>query len=125
MNVAAFNVAAMNIHHIIECSSPDSATFDILFCLFRTWSFDFVHKFCCVTSHDESFGICPFLGINFIRFPRSIMNSLSVPYGMRISFEKVFTMRDNLLQYIPRSFSGFPDRSCSAAPLFHSCEDQD
>ena len=30
MNVAAFNVAAMNIPHIIECSSPDSATFDIL-----------------------------------------------------------------------------------------------
>ena len=38
MNVAAFNVVAMNIHHIIECSSFDSATFDILFCLFRTWS---------------------------------------------------------------------------------------
>ena len=38
MNVAAFIVAAMNIPHIIECSSPDSATFDILFCLFRTWS---------------------------------------------------------------------------------------
>ena len=38
MNVAAFNVVAMNIPHIIECSSPDSATFDILFCLFRTWS---------------------------------------------------------------------------------------
>ena len=39
MNVAAFIVAAMNILHIIECSSPDSATFDILFCLLRTWSF--------------------------------------------------------------------------------------
>ena len=38
MNVAAFNVVVMNIPHIIECSSPDSATFDILFCLFRTWS---------------------------------------------------------------------------------------
>ena len=35
MNVAAFNVAAMNIPYIIECSSPDSATFDILFSLFR------------------------------------------------------------------------------------------
>ena len=33
MNVAAFIIAAMNIHHIIECSPPDSATFDILFCL--------------------------------------------------------------------------------------------
>ena len=39
MNVAAFIVAAMNILHIIECSSDDSATFDILFCLLRTWSF--------------------------------------------------------------------------------------
>ena len=38
MNVAAFNVVAMNIPHIIECSSPGSATFDIIFCLFRTWS---------------------------------------------------------------------------------------
>ena len=38
MNVAAFNVAAMNIHHVIECSSPDSATFNIRFCLFRTRS---------------------------------------------------------------------------------------
>ena len=29
MNVAAFIVAAMNIPQIIECSSPESATFDI------------------------------------------------------------------------------------------------
>ena len=39
MTVAAFIVAAMNNHQIIECSSPDSATFDILFCLLHTWSF--------------------------------------------------------------------------------------
>ena len=38
MNVAAFIVAAMNILQIIECSSSESAAFDILFCLFRTWS---------------------------------------------------------------------------------------
>ena len=38
MNVAASNVVAMNIPHIIECSSHDSAMLDILFCLFRTWS---------------------------------------------------------------------------------------
>ena len=36
MNVAAFIVAAMNIRQIIECSSPEPATFDIIFCLFRT-----------------------------------------------------------------------------------------
>ena len=62
MNVAAFIVAGMNIPQIIECSSPDSATLDILFCLFRTWFFTFFHKFCCVTVHDENFGICTFLG---------------------------------------------------------------
>ena len=38
MNVAAFIVATMNIPQIIECFSPESATFDILFCLLRTWS---------------------------------------------------------------------------------------
>ena len=109
MNVAAFIVAAMNIPHIIECSVQDSATFDILFCLLRTWSFTFVHKFCCVTAHDESFGICLFLVIQFLKFHRSIMDHLSVLYGMRISVEKrFFTMRGNLLHHIPRSFLRFP-----------------
>ena len=71
--------------------------------------FDFVHKFCCVTSHDEIFGICLFLVIHCLRFPRSIVNRLSVPCGMRISAEKrFFTMKGNLLQYIPRSFLRFP-----------------
>ena len=37
MNVAAFNVVAMNIPHIIECSVQSSATLDILFCRIRTW----------------------------------------------------------------------------------------
>ena len=36
MKVAVFFVAAMNILQVIECSSPDSATFDILFCLLRS-----------------------------------------------------------------------------------------
>ena len=36
MNVAAFIVATMNIHQIVECSSLDSAPFDTLFCLLRT-----------------------------------------------------------------------------------------
>ena len=29
----------VNVHHIIECFSPFSLTFEILFCLFRTRSF--------------------------------------------------------------------------------------
>ena len=33
-----FNVRSHEHSHIIECSSLDSATFDIRFCLFRTWS---------------------------------------------------------------------------------------
>ena len=71
--------------------------------------FDFVHKFCCVTAHDEIFGISLFLVIQFLRFPRSIMNHLSVPYGMRISVEKrFFTMRVNFLHSIPRNFLRFP-----------------
>ena len=38
MNVAAFNVVAMNIPQIIECSVQSSATLlDILFCRIRTW----------------------------------------------------------------------------------------
>ena len=88
--------------------------------------FHFIHKFCCVASHDESFRFCPFLVVNTIRFLRSIMNCLSVLYGLRISVEKrFFMMRGNFLQYIPRSFLRFPDRSCAAAPLFHSWENQD
>ena len=35
--VAAFNVVAINIHHIIECSVQSSAMLDILFCRIRTW----------------------------------------------------------------------------------------
>ena len=62
MNVAALSVVAMTIPHIVECSSHDSAMLDILFCLFLTWSLDFVHKFCCVTAHDEIFKISLFLG---------------------------------------------------------------
>ena len=71
--------------------------------------FDFVHKFCCVTAHDEIFGISLFLVMHWHKFPRSIVNQLSVPYGMRSSVEKrFFTMRGNLLHHIPRSFLRFP-----------------
>ena len=70
--------------------------------------FYFIHKFCCVTAHDESFGICLFLVISTIVLPR-------------ISVEKrFFTMRGNLLHHIPRSFLRFPwsiVRRCSTFPL--------
>ena len=98
-NVAAFNVVAMNIPHIIECSVQSSASSDILFCRIRTWS----------TAHDEIFGISLLLVMPWHKFPRSIVNRLSVPYGMRISAEKRFlTKRVNLLQCIPRNTLRFP-----------------
>ena len=109
MNVAACNVVAMHIPQITECSSPDSATFDILFCRFRTWSLTLFTKFCCVTAHDEIFGISLFLVMHWHGFPRSIVNQLSVPCRMRISAEKRFlTMRVNFLQCIPKIFLRFP-----------------
>ena len=39
MNTADSIVTVMNIHQIIEWSSPSPVTFEIRFCLFRTWSF--------------------------------------------------------------------------------------
>ena len=39
MNTADSNVTAINFHQIIACFSPASVTFEMLFCLFRTWSF--------------------------------------------------------------------------------------
>ena len=61
MNVAAFNVVAMNIPHVIECSVQSSATLDILSNSHLV--LDFVYKFCCVTSHGELFKISLSLGI--------------------------------------------------------------
>ena len=79
------------------------------FLSFSQWIFYFIHKFCCVTSHDESFRFCLFLVINTIRLPRSMMNYVSVPYGLRISVEeRFFMMRVNLMHRIPRHFIRFP-----------------
>ena len=123
MNVAAFIVAAINIYQIIKCSSPESATFDIIFCLFRTWSFTLFTNFAASLPHDETFGICLFLVIQFLTFPRSIMNHLSVPYRMRISRSRRGSSRwgANFLHHIPRSFLRFPlIGSCAVTSLFHS-----
>ena len=99
MNVAAFIVAIINIHQIFECSSPESATFDILFCFFSHLIIYSIHKFCCITSHDEILRICRFLRVDIIRLPWSIMKPPFVPYGLRTSVEKsVSMMWPNLLQ---------------------------
>ena len=63
MNVAVFIVAAMNIPQIIECSSPESATFDILFYFALGLALCSQILLRHVTAHDETFGICPFLEV--------------------------------------------------------------
>ena len=104
MNVAAFIVAAINIPQIIECSSPDPATFDILFCLFRTWSFTLFTNSAAslpMTKFTES---ATSWEVDFIRLPWLITKHPSVPYGLRISVEKsISMMRTNLLDHTPRS----------------------
>ena len=120
MNVAAFIVAAMNIHQIIECSSPESANVRHSFLSFSHLIFYFIHIFCCLTSHDESFGICHFLGVSTIRVPRSIMNYLSVPYGLRISVEKSISMNEDkfVAPHSKKFYQVSPDRSCVVTSLF-------
>ena len=69
----------------------------------------FIHKFCCITSHDEICGICLFLRADTIKLPWSITKYPSVPYGLRSSVEKSFSvMRTNLLYHTPRSFIRLP-----------------
>ena len=46
--------------------------------------FYFIHKFCCVTSHDESFRFCLFLVVKLSRLPRSIVRrNLTSPHLRR------------------------------------------
>ena len=109
--VAAFIVAAMNIPHIIECSSLDSATFDILFCLLRTWSLTLSTNSAASLPMDEIFWISLFLVMHWHGFPRSIVNLLSVPCRMRIFFcrEEVFHDEGHTCcNRIPRNILRFP-----------------
>ena len=109
MNVAAFNVVAMNIPQIYWMLFTWLCNVRHSFLSVSHLVFDFVHKFCCVTAHDEIFGICLLGDSHCLRFPRSIVNHLSVPCGMRISAEKRFlTLRVNFWQYIPRNVLRFP-----------------
>ena len=67
--------------------------------------FDFIHKFSCVTAHDEIFGISLFLVMRWHGFHRSIVNQLSVPCRMRISAEKRYlTMKVNFFAKNPKKF---------------------
>ena len=126
MNVAAFNIVAINILHIIECSSHDSAMLDILFCLFRTWSLTlftnsaaslpmikFSEYACSCWCTDTSFPVLSWISSPYLAECAFLPRRGSSRWGSTFC---------NVSQEIS---SGFPDRSCSAAPLFHSWEDQD
>ena len=126
MNVAAFNVAAMNIHHIVECSSPDSATFDILFCLFRTWSLSLFTNSAASLPMTKVLESAPSWELTLSGFPDP--SWIISPYLTECAFpsRRGSSRWGSTCCIISQEiFSGFPDRSCAAAPLFHSWEDQD
>ena len=109
MNVAAFIVAAINILQIIESSSPESATFDTVFSLFLTWSFTLFTNSAASLPMTKVAEFASHWWFTASGCPRSIVNYLSVPYGLRTSVEKSFSMmRTNLLYRIPRSFIKLP-----------------
>ena len=67
------------------------------------------HEFCCITSHDENFGMCHFLRVVVVKLPWSITKWFSVPDWLLGSVEKNFLMtRTNVLQHSPRSFVRLP-----------------
>ena len=125
MNVAEFIVAAMNILQIFECSSPDSATFDILVCLFRTWSFTLFTNSAASLPMTKVSESAPSWELTFSGFPDPTW--ISSPYLAERAFllRRFFTMKGNFFCIISQEvFSGFPDRLCSAVSLFQSWEDQ-
>ena len=126
MNVAAFIVAAITILQIIECSSPASATFDVLFCLLRTWSFTLFTNSAAslpmtkvsesASSWELALSVCP--------DPSWIVS----PYLTECAFpsRRSSSWWGRTCCIISQEvFSDFPDRSCAVTSLFHSWEDQD
>ena len=134
MNTADSIVTAINIPQIIECSSPSPATLEILFCLFRTWSFTrFTND---LDSTDNSNSVTTFPMTKF--------------WGLATSWELILSGRPDLSRSVSpfltdcavpsrkissgsgRTFltilwevlSGRPDRSYVVVSVFHSWVDQ-
>ena len=132
MNDADSNVTAINNHAKIECSFPSPAKMEILFCLFRTWSFTrFTNHLC--TKKSNSVVSFPMMKIwEFATSLELILPSRSdlsrsvspyVTYGFRCSVEKnFFVIRPNLSYHSQRSFIRLPWSIVASA--FHSWEDQ-
>ena len=126
-------VTVMNISQIIECSSPFSVTLEILFCLFRTWSFTRFTNDLDSTNNSNSASSFPMTNCwghapsweSISRRPylsRSVSSYLTdcVVPSRRISSWSGRTCCTTLQEVL----SSFPDRSCAVTSLFHSWEDQ-
>ena len=107
---------AINIHQIIECSSPFFSTVEILLSFshliihpIHEWSWFYRQfQFCCIVSHDEILTICHFLRIDIIRLPWSITKCFSIPFGLHPSRRIFFVIRSNFSYHSPRSFIYWP-----------------
>ena len=107
INVAAFNVVAINIPHIIECSVQFSAMLDILFCRFRTWSLTWF------TNSVISLLIMKFSKWAFPwRFSDTgcpVLSWIDSPYLTECTFpSRRGSSRRGQLVHIPKSFLRFP-----------------
>ena len=86
----------MNILQIIECASPSLVTLEILFCLFRTWSFTRFTNDLGSTDNSNSVSSCPMTNCWGLAssweliLSRSVTKCFFVPYGLRSSFENNF-----------------------------------
>ena len=134
MNVAEFIITAINILQIIECSSPSTATLEIIFCLFRTWSFTWFTNDLDSTDNSNSVSSLPMT--EFWEFATSwelilsgcpdlsrsgspYLTDCAVP-SRRISSWSGQTCCTILQEVL----SSCPDRSCVVASALHSWEDQ-
>ena len=117
MNTADSIVTAINILQTEKCSSPSPATFEILFCLFRTWSFTRITNDLDSTDNSDSVVSPPMMkfwglanSLETHSLPWNITKCFSVPYGLRSVVEKNSSGR-TFLTILQEVWSRRPDRS--------------
>ena len=133
MNTAYSIVTAINIHQIIECSSPSPVTLEFFLSFPRLiihpiykWSWFYRQfQFCFIGSHDGLLRICHFLRIDIIRSPWSGTKCFFVPYGLCVPSRRISSWPGRTSRIIFQEVSsGRPDRSYVLISVFHSWEDQ-
>ena len=134
-NTADPIVTAIKIHQITECFSPSSVTFDIRFCLVRTWSFTRFTNDLDSTDNSNSASSFPMTNCwghaprwgrttgvpGHSRGITSFTTDCAVPSSWVSSWEKPGWVSRVALQELS---SGLPDRSYISESVFHSWEDQ-